>query len=103
MSKEQAAMRKAEWLLYCLEIGWQKKHLDDLSAIWDKYKDEYGGFKPLPISEPTEDTLRVQQSRERLRYKEALEKIVSFCDKHRLNETGHGLIKSIADEALKDV
>lgn len=47
MRKEQAAMRKAEWLAYCLEMGWQKKHLDELSALWDKYKDEYGGFRPL--------------------------------------------------------
>lgn len=45
MDKKQTIIKKAKWLEYCLEIGWQKSQLDDLSAIWDKYRDEYGNFK----------------------------------------------------------
>lgn len=47
MNKNQAAKKKAEWMAYCLDIGFcDKSQLDELSAIWDKYKDENGNLKP---------------------------------------------------------
>lgn len=42
MNKTQAAKKKADWLAYCLSIGWEKKELDDLSKVWDDYYDEEG-------------------------------------------------------------
>ena len=46
MNKDQAAKKKAEWMAYCLDIGFcDKSQLDELSAIWDKFKDENGNMK----------------------------------------------------------
>ena len=53
MNKEQAIKKKAEWLSYCLNIGFPKSDLDELSNIWDKFKDENGNLKEQP-STPTE-------------------------------------------------
>lgn len=45
MNKEQAVKKKAEWLAYCLEIGFPKSDLDELDAIWDRFKDENGNLR----------------------------------------------------------
>ncbi len=54
MNKDKAIQKKAEWLAYCLQIGFLKSDLDKLSATWDKFKDEYGNIKPESPS-PTGD------------------------------------------------
>ena len=46
MNKINAARKKANWLSYCLEIGWDKDHLDKLGEIWDGYYDENGNRRP---------------------------------------------------------
>lgn len=38
-----AALRKcAEWLAYCLSIGWRREQLDALEALWWKHHDRTG-------------------------------------------------------------
>ena len=32
----------AEWLAYCLSLGWHKAQLDELEALWWKYHDNNG-------------------------------------------------------------
>lgn len=32
----------AEWLSYCLKIGWKRDQLDALQAVWWKYHDDEG-------------------------------------------------------------
>ncbi len=32
----------AEWLAYCLQIGWTRSQLSDLEGLWWKYHDERG-------------------------------------------------------------
>lgn len=49
-SKDRAIKKKAEWLSYCLEIGWEKSQLDALSDVWDRFKDENGNLRPEPTS-----------------------------------------------------
>lgn len=40
----ERAMRKcAEWLAYCLRIGWSRKELDALESLWWKYHDKRTG------------------------------------------------------------
>lgn len=51
MNKNEAAKKKAEWLAYCLEIGFPKSDLDGLSNVWDKFKDENGNLRPHPLTE----------------------------------------------------
>lgn len=46
MNKNDAAKKKADWLIYCLDIGWSKDDLDGLSELWDKRYDENGNVKP---------------------------------------------------------
>ena len=42
-SRSRQAIRKcADWLSYCLSIGWRKSDLDALQALWWKYHDENG-------------------------------------------------------------
>lgn len=37
------AIRKcAEWLAYCLRIGWRREQLDALEALWWKHHDHTG-------------------------------------------------------------
>lgn len=36
----------AEWLAYCLEIGWDKSQLDALEKLWMDNHDDNGNFKP---------------------------------------------------------
>lgn len=65
MNINKAARKKADWLAYCLEIGWEKDHLDGLSKLWDDYYDENGNVKPLHPSTPIEDIkdIRVEDKR----------------------------------------
>jgi hypothetical protein len=41
----QATRACAEWLAYCLSIGWNKAQLDELEALWWKHHDEQGNLK----------------------------------------------------------
>lgn len=56
MTKEQAARAKANWLSQCLEFGWKHSDLDNLSEVWDKFKDEYGNMRP-PAPSPVSGSL----------------------------------------------
>lgn len=38
----KAVTRCAEWLVYCLSIGWSEKDLDELQSIWWRYHDHNG-------------------------------------------------------------
>lgn len=40
--RSEAIMACANWLSYCLKIGWPKKDLDRLQALWWKYHDDDG-------------------------------------------------------------
>jgi len=51
MNKQQALIKKAEWLAQCIEFGWEKDQLEDLSNLWDKFKDEYGQMRNDPFAE----------------------------------------------------
>lgn len=55
MSIDKAIRMKVEWLAYCVEIGFPKTDLNELSAIWDKFKDEHGNLRPQPAPPSTED------------------------------------------------
>ncbi len=38
-----AALKKcAEWLAFCLSIGWSRDQLDALEALWWKHHDRFG-------------------------------------------------------------
>lgn len=42
----QAIRECADWLIYCLRIGWKKSDLDALQSLWWQYHDEHGRFSP---------------------------------------------------------
>jgi len=42
----KAVMACAEWLKYCLSIGWRKSDLDDLQRIWWQWHDDDGNLIP---------------------------------------------------------
>lgn len=93
MNKAQAAEKKAKWLSYCLEIGWDKSELDSLSEIWDEHKDEYGNLRPAkPKVESTSPALLIK----------ALKEIAVYI--RHWNEANHSFdidrLKEIAEEAL---
>lgn len=44
--KNKKIKKCAEWLAYCLEIGWDKSQLDGLEKLWMDNHDEFGNFKP---------------------------------------------------------
>ena len=44
MKTSRAIKKCAEWLAYCLSIGWNKKSLDGLERIWWEYHDDYGNL-----------------------------------------------------------
>ena len=48
----------AEWLSYCLKIGWEKDQLDALENIYWKFRDGNGELKPLLEEESQEDIFR---------------------------------------------
>lgn len=71
----KGAQKKAEWLKYCLDIGWDKSDLDALAEIWDRYYDESGNRRERPVSPlPSKE---VEQQIENL--KVALEKETGFA------------------------
>lgn len=35
----------AEWLVYCLHIGWSRSMLDKLENLWWEHHDRYGELK----------------------------------------------------------
>lgn len=49
--KSKAAMKRAKWLAYCLEIGWDKHLLPRLEKVWDSYYNENGIRRPITIQE----------------------------------------------------
>src|SRR5688500_1028532 len=53
MNKNDAIKAKADWLKGCLDFGWSKDDIDELSEIWDRYKDEYGNLRPNPQFQPS--------------------------------------------------
>ena len=54
MSRHDGARLRAEWLLYCLSIGWTREELSALEKMWDQYHDENGKLlPPAPPKEPT--------------------------------------------------
>lgn len=60
MTKQRALMKRAEWLAYCLEIGFTKDQLPDLEKVWDTYKDEYGNMRPVqPKPQPVPESVSV--------------------------------------------
>lgn len=42
--KTQGIKKCAEWLRYCLEIGWKKEQLDALEKIWWDFHDGNGNL-----------------------------------------------------------
>jgi hypothetical protein len=52
-------MKRAQWLKYCLDIGYPKSYLDRLGEIWDEHKNEDGSLKP---SQPLEEETQEEQS-----------------------------------------
>ena len=42
MRELKALKACAEWLAFCLSIGWPKSDLDKLEALWWKHHDENG-------------------------------------------------------------
>ena len=38
----QAHRRCAEWLKFCLDIGWRRDQLDALQALWWKHHNHHG-------------------------------------------------------------
>jgi hypothetical protein len=59
MNKQQAIKKRADWLAYCLSIGFTHDELPALEKVWDTYKDEYGNLRPSPSStkEPVRKSL----------------------------------------------
>lgn len=41
----RALEKCAEWLVFCIRIGWPKSDLDRLDALWWEYHDEQGNLK----------------------------------------------------------
>ena len=44
-SERSAIVKCAEWLKYCLSIGWAHSDLDWLESLWWKYHDSRGNLK----------------------------------------------------------
>lgn len=45
MRTTKAIKACAEWLAFCLSIGWPKDDLDGLEALWWQYHDDYGKLR----------------------------------------------------------
>lgn len=41
---KKAILKRADWLKYCLDIGFHKSQLDGLAKIWDDNHDEFGNL-----------------------------------------------------------
>lgn len=44
MTKNQNIKKCAEWLAFCLDIGFTKEQLPELEKLWYKYRDENGNL-----------------------------------------------------------
>jgi len=50
--KNKGHKKRAEWLSYCLSIGWKNDQLDDLQKIWDQHHDEAGNLvQSAPVND----------------------------------------------------
>lgn len=81
MNKTQAAKKKADWLAYCLSIGWEKKELDDLSKVWDDYYDEEGNRRSR-LQSPSTPILGAEEAAEELwdEYSELIDDDISSLE-----------------------
>src|SRR3990167_6681811 len=50
MKTTKALRQCAEWLCYCIKIGWLTSDLDALERIWWKYHDNHGRLIHLGVS-----------------------------------------------------
>lgn len=41
----KAILKCAQWLQYCVSIGWPKSDLDALEMMWWQYHDDNGNLK----------------------------------------------------------
>jgi hypothetical protein len=41
----EAVHKCAEWLAYCVRIGWRRDELDFLEGLWWKYHDNRGNLR----------------------------------------------------------
>lgn len=56
MENRKAITKCAEWLSFCLSIGWEKEHLDGLEKIWWEHHDEKGNLTSSgSVAPPKED------------------------------------------------
>lgn len=44
MKTKKAIKKCAEWLVYCLEIGWKREQLDTLESLWWRWHDDNGNL-----------------------------------------------------------
>lgn len=80
MNKTEAARRKAKWLAGCLKTGWLKSDLDELSAVWDKFRDENGNDRKPPLPDEQGDAIGEDVQKKAERY--AMENCRSCNDRH---------------------
>lgn len=45
MRSQKAAKACAQWLVFCLRIGWQRSQLDALERVWWEHHDDYGNLR----------------------------------------------------------
>ena len=69
----------ANWLRYCVSIGWPKGALTRLGDLWIEYHDEYG--KPvLPVATDPTDEVQLQAADEIERLRGFVQKFVNEID-----------------------
>ena len=49
MRSQKALRQCAEWLAFCLRIGWQRSQLDDLERLWWQYHNDKGSLKTAAL------------------------------------------------------
>lgn len=50
MTPTNKALRTcANWLAYCLKIGWPAKDIPRLESLWWEHHDDRGSLKPAPV------------------------------------------------------
>lgn len=52
---KKAILTCANWLAYCLKIGWSRHDLDRLEWLWWKYHDDHGRLLMGPGIKPRYD------------------------------------------------
>jgi hypothetical protein len=99
MKNEQGLTKRAEWLVYCLEIGFTKEQIPELEKVWDTYKDEYGNLRPTTPS-PVQGS--VEERWEKSVLIDALQKIRDMKllkgetdSKYALNRTWHIAVNAL--------